>query len=131
MQKLRKMARQRCSSSAVESAAEPAGGFPKVAGPTGSSEDRDPRKASRGRRLKDLPPAGGGAVALPTDLKLLNELMDEQVDNTRRLADASKNKTAVSYMAKGDFLVLFAVNHHNTPRERRYLCSIVDVVDGA
>ena len=56
--------------------------------------------------------------------------MDEQVENTRRLAKDSKNKVGVSYIAKGDFLVLFAVNHHNKPSERRYLCQLIDVVDG-
>jgi hypothetical protein len=113
-----------------ESASEPAGGSSlKVSGPVASAQDRDPGQTSRGRKVKDLPPASGGAVH--PDLKLLNDLVDEQMDNTRSRANAASNKTAVTYIACGDFLVLFVVNQNNQPRERRYVCQLVDVVDGA
>lgn len=64
-----------------------------------------------------------------TELKLLSDLVDEQLEGTRRRAEAGKEGMAVCYMGMGDHLVLLVVQKVK-PQVKKYLCRVIDVEEG-
>lgn len=62
-------------------------------------------------------------VAPDPDLEQLRELVMEQLDNIRARAKKTPSQPTVSWMAKGDHLVLLVVDEKGT---RRFDCKILD-----
>jgi len=74
-------------------------------------------------------PAARAKAPGSSELKLLSELADEQLEGTRRRAEAGKEGIAVCYVGKGDHLVLLVVQKVK-PKVKKYLCRVIEVEEG-
>lgn len=59
----------------------------------------------------------------------LRELLAEQFPRQRESARQDKKGTSVIFAARGDHLAIFVVRANEEPKERLYLCRILQVVD--
>lgn len=59
----------------------------------------------------------------------LRELLAEQFESQRASAKADKRGASVLFVAQGDHLGLFVVRRYEEPKERLYVCRILQVVD--